>query len=276
MPHSGQARKSAAGFAPAVPTGKRSSCEPAPRNGRAACRKNNRMDLVEWTGRVPSSGEKRPSRERDPPSFRGRSIKLGVRTAAKPAAQRGRCPSRERSGEIRLEQRWQPGSNRLWSGGPPMPCRVRGPIATMTQAFVARAPAPRLSARPGKPTCPLHPADQDAGCDADLRRHGPDGHFSPLSARLPAGATSYRWREASTDPTPNKPQAMGGALGHVLRPWHSAERGPSSGHRADHDDVQEARPVRAADVAALDVGRAAGAGDQVDVARRRAGAPPAA
>jgi hypothetical protein len=111
-----RARESATGFALAVSIGKRSSCEPAPTNGRAACCKNNGMDLVDWTGQVSSSGEQRPSGERCPLSFRLSSIKIGARTPAKPAPQRDRCPSGEWFGRIRLEQRWGPGHNLLWAG----------------------------------------------------------------------------------------------------------------------------------------------------------------
>jgi hypothetical protein len=119
MPRAAQAWESATGFAPAVLTGKRSSGEPAPRTGRVACRENNGMDLVDWIGRVPSSGEKRPSREQSPPSFRWRSIKLCVRTPAKSAPQGDRRLSGEWFARSRLEQRWEPGNDVLCAPGDP-------------------------------------------------------------------------------------------------------------------------------------------------------------
>src|SRR5215203_675588 len=75
MPRAAQAWESATGFAPVVPTGKRSPGEPAPRTGRVACRENNGMDLVDWIGQVPRSGEDPSLGERFPTSFRERSIK---------------------------------------------------------------------------------------------------------------------------------------------------------------------------------------------------------
>ena len=93
MPRAARARGSAADFASAVSTGKRSTCEPAPTHGRAAGRrkKNNGMDLVDWIGQVPSSGEQRPSGERFPPSFRLGSIKVGAQKPAEHAPQRVRA-----------------------------------------------------------------------------------------------------------------------------------------------------------------------------------------
>jgi hypothetical protein len=108
---------SAGAFAPVAPTGKRSSCEPASTNGRATWWKNNGMDLVDWSGQVPSSGEKPPSGERFPRSLPVRSIKVSTQKPAEPAPQRGRCPSREWLEEVRLEQRWEPGSNVLCAPG---------------------------------------------------------------------------------------------------------------------------------------------------------------
>ena len=117
MPHTARARGSAAGFASVVPTGGRSTDEPTPTNGRAARRKSNGIDLVDWIGGLPSFGEKRLSGERFPPSFRLGSIKVSTQKPAEPAPQRGRCPSREWLEEIRLEQRWEPGSNILCAPG---------------------------------------------------------------------------------------------------------------------------------------------------------------
>jgi hypothetical protein len=141
MPRAAQAWESATGFAPAVPTGKRSSGEPAPRTGRVACRENNGMDLVDWIGRVPSSREKRPSRERFPPSFRRRSIKLCAQSPAEPAPQRVGCPGREWSDRSRLEQRWEPGTNVLCPPGD----RWMEPTARAAGRRGSRPRRPRVS-----------------------------------------------------------------------------------------------------------------------------------
>ncbi len=107
LPGTARARESAAGFASVAPTGGRSTSGPASANDRADCWKINGMHLVDWIGQVPRSGEKPRYRERFPPSFRHRSIKLRARTPAKPAPGSAGHQRRERFGEIRLEH---------WSG----------------------------------------------------------------------------------------------------------------------------------------------------------------
>ena len=58
----------------------------------------------------------------------------------------------------------------------------------------------------------------------------------------------------------------------VVESHRRGHRSPSSRSVLDQEDMEEARPVRPAHVAALDVRRAASAGDEVDVARRPPGA----
>jgi hypothetical protein len=115
MPRTPRARGSVTGFAPVVPTDGRSTREPAPTNGRAACRENNGMHLVDWIGQVPSSGEKSPSGERRPPSLRQSSIKVGAQTAAKPApfSVGHRCGERGAKGRLERVKGFEPSTPTL-------------------------------------------------------------------------------------------------------------------------------------------------------------------
>ena len=87
------------------------SGRPANRRGRTVDRpggesgENNGMDLVDWTGQVPGFGEEPRSGERCPPSLRLSSIKVGARTAAKPAPFSARHRCGECCAKDRLEQR---------------------------------------------------------------------------------------------------------------------------------------------------------------------------
>ncbi len=151
LPHSGQAREPAAGSAPAVPTGKRSPCEPAPTNARAARSKNNGMHLVDWICGLPSSGEDPPSGEHSPRSFRMSSIKVHARTAAKPAPSGADHHCRDWFGGSRLEQA------KGFEPSIPTSARVsvgRGKLRSVLGDDVAPMPAtvplPRRHARPGR------------------------------------------------------------------------------------------------------------------------------
>ena len=197
MPRTARAWASAAGFPPVVPTGERSGCEPTPTNGRAAGRENNGMHLVDWIGQVPRSGEKPPSGERFPPSFRPSSIKVGAGTAAIPAPQRDRCPSGEWFDRSRLEQRWEPGSNLLWAGasvscvsaprsraGGPCPAgwqtsrpgRGRAPRRCLPAGVPWRGPSPARFRKAPKPRRHhSRPEGQDRGA-VDADGCGPVGH----------------------------------------------------------------------------------------------------
>ena len=151
------ARASAAGFAPAVPTGKRSSCEPAPTNGRATCCKNNGMDLVDWIGQVPSFREKRTSGERFPLSLPVRSIKVRAQSPAEPAPQRGRHRHGEWFDRSRLEQPWG------FATSPPSWTRSRRALSQAakgrSQSWLRRRTRSRSSA-PQLPSRCLPPSSQ--------------------------------------------------------------------------------------------------------------------
>ncbi len=74
-------------------------------------------DLVGQIAQPSRSGETPPFGERLPPLFRRRTLKVRTRIPAAPAPHGSGHQSGECLGRDRLEQRWEPGHNRLWGAG---------------------------------------------------------------------------------------------------------------------------------------------------------------
>jgi hypothetical protein len=169
------------------------------------------MDLVDRTGQVPSSGEQGPSGERFPFPFRLGSIKLRAQRPAEPAPQRDRCPSGEWLGKVRLEQRWEPGSNILWAErrglahpgchvGSDRPCpsvwptpevdRSRRSLAGGCCQEGGRGHPLRAQGFPGRPAAPeRRPLDPDVRPRLDARTEGALGpSVRSLERRWPGEA----------------------------------------------------------------------------------------
>ena len=170
----------------------------------------NRLDLVDWIGQVPSSGEK-PAVRREISAFVPRAQHQGhARRPGQTCAFQRRSPRGEGCAKVRLEQRWEPGYKLLWGERCADHAHGRAPAADRPH------PASLAVTALHDPT-----PEVPAGCVGSARPHPSGGRGNPRPHR-PCTATAKDRRRSSTASrscASSRPaETAGHWKGHVDRP----------------------------------------------------------